>query len=299
MVSGATGLVGTALVESLRAKNHDVVRLVRKRQETDEPQIVWDPAGRSIDLESLEGFDAVVHLSGENVGAGRWTEAKKQRIRDSRIHSTTFLCETIAGLNRPPSVLLCASAIGYYGDRGEEVLTEESPPGEGFLAEVCREWEAATGPAKQHGIRVVNLRLGVVLAANGGALAKMLTPFKLGLGGVVGGGRQYMSWVTLEDVTAAIFHLLNDSALSGPVNLTSPNAVTNRAFAKALAKALHRPALFPMPAFAARLAFGEMADALLLASTNAKPKRLLDTGFTFKYGDVDGALAHLLIPAAE
>jgi uncharacterized protein (TIGR01777 family) len=238
--------------------------------------------------------DAVVHLAGENIAAGRWTERQKARIRDSRVKGTRLLCDLLARYSPPPKALVCASAVGYYGDRGDEILKEESAPGSDFLFDVCREWEAATQTAVERGIRVVNLRIGVVLSPLGGALAKMLTPFKLGAGGVIGSGRQYMSWIALDDVVRAFHFALTNQSLLGPVNAVAPNPVTNRDFTRTLGRVLSRPTVFPMPAFAARLAFGEMADALLLASTRVEPARLLAGSFIFRYPDLEGALRHLL-----
>jgi uncharacterized protein (TIGR01777 family) len=238
--------------------------------------------------------DAVVHLAGENIASARWTERQKARIRDSRVKATGLLCNLLARYSPPPKALVCASAIGYYGDRGDEILKEESAPGSGFLSDVCREWEAATQPAVERGIRVVNLRIGMVLSALGGGLAKMLTPFKLGAGGVMGSGRQYMSWIAVDDLVDAIHFALTHESLRGPANAVAPSPVTNREFTRTLGRVLSRPTPFPMPAFAARLAFGEMADALLLASTRVQPARLLASGFTFRYPDLEGALRHLL-----
>jgi uncharacterized protein (TIGR01777 family) len=257
-------------------------------------EVPWDPAARSIATPGLEGLDAVVHLAGESIASGRWTAEKKARIRNSRVQGTQVLCEAFGQLARPPQVLVSASAIGYYGDRGTTVLREESRPGSDFLAEVCRAWEAATAPAVQRGIRVVLLRFGVVLSANGGALAKMLLPFKLGLGGVIGSGQQYMSWIALDDVIGAIQHALSTESLHGPANAVAPHPVTNREFTKTLGRVLRRPTLVPLPAFAARLAFGEMADALLLASQRVEPGRLLQSGYVFRYPELENALRHLL-----
>jgi hypothetical protein len=235
-----------------------------------------------------------VHLAGENIAAGRWTVEKKARIRDSRVKGTKTLCEALAQLSQPPKVLVSASAIGYYGDRGAELLWENSALGTGFLAEVCQAWEEATRPAMEKGIRVVLLRIGVVLSPAGGALAKMLLPFKLGLGGIIGSGKQYMSWIALDDVVGTIDHVLITDTLQGPVNAVAPHPVTNSEFTKTLRRVLRRPTLFPMPAFAARLAFGEMADELLLASTRVEPKRLIATEYRFRYPELEDALRHLL-----
>jgi hypothetical protein len=247
----------------------------------------------SIDTSGLQGVEAVVHLAGENI-AERWTAAKKANIRDSRANGTRVLCEALTGLTPLPKVLVSASAIGYYGDRGAEVLTEDSASGSGFLAEVCRAWEVATEPAHQRGIRVVRLRFGVVLSAAGGALAKMLPPFRLGLGGTLGSGRQYMSWIALDDAVGAIHHAVVTEPLQGPTNAVAPQPVTNQAFTKALGSVLRRPTLLPLPAFAARLIFGEMADELLLASTRVQPAKLQASGYSFRYPELEGALRHVL-----
>jgi uncharacterized protein (TIGR01777 family) len=256
--------------------------------------VYWHPEDGSIATPGLEGMDAVVHLAGENIAAGRWSSEKKARIRDSRVQGTRVLCDALAQLVNPPKVLVSASAIGYYGDRGAEVLREESRPGRDFLADVCRAWEAATAPAAQRGIRVVNLRFGIVLSAAGGALAKMLFPFKMGMGGIVGSGQQYMSWIALDDLVGAIHHALITDTLQGPVNAVAPNPVTNSEFTRTLGRVLRRPTLVPLPAFAARAAFGEMADALLLASIRVEPARLQDTHYAFRYPELEGALRHVL-----
>ena len=292
LVSGSTGLVGSALVPFLLTGGHQVARLVRS-QPTAGGEVPWDPAAGRLEATNLEGLDAVVHLAGERI-TGRWTAAKKARIRSSRVQGTRLLAETLARLARPPKTLVCASAIGYYGHRGDELLREESPPGAGFLAEVCREWEAAARPAAEKGIRVVQLRIGVVLSAAGGALALMLTPFKLGLGGRVGSGQQYMSWIAIDDLAGIIQHALANESLRGPVNAVAPRAITNREFTKTLGRVLGRPTIFPMPAFAARLAFGQMADELLLASARVEPTRLIASGYKFRTPELEAALRHLL-----
>jgi uncharacterized protein len=294
LVTGASGFIGSALVPTLTAGGHAVTRLVRSTPRPGQAEIPWNPAARSIGTPALEGLDAVVHLAGDNVASGRWTAAKKASIRNSRVQGTSVLCEALAQLVKPPKALLCASAIGYYGDRGETTLREESPPGTDFLAEVCQAWEAATAPAVQRGIRVVRLRFGIVLSPAGGPLAKMLTPFRLGLGGVVGTGKQYMSWITLDDALGAIHHALNTEALQGPVNVVAPQAATNQEFTTTLGKVLRRPTRLPLPAFVARLIFGEMADALLLSSTRVAPVRLVASGYTFRYPALEEALQHLL-----
>ncbi len=292
LVTGATGLVGSALIPLLAADGHEVARLVRSAPGTGD--IRWDPDAGVLDTAALEGFDGVVHLAGENIASGRWNAAKKRRIKESRVRGTRLLAETLAGLERPPGVLVSASAVGFYGDRGDEELTEESPAGSGFLSEVCREWEAATEAAAGKDIRVVHARLGVVLSQDGGALAKMLTPFKLGAGGIVGNGRQYMSWITLDDTAAALAHLLATETVSGPVNLVASAPVTNREFTKTLGRVLRRPTVFPLPGFVARAVFGEMADELLLASTRVKPVNLLGSGYVFRHGSLEEGLRHVL-----
>lgn len=294
LVTGSTGLIGSALVPFLTTGGHEVVRMVRSRSTTAEDLPSWDPETRQIDATHLEGLDAVVHLAAEGIAAHRWTADQKARIRDSRVQGTRLLCEALAGLRRPPRVLIAASAIGYYGGRGDVLLDEKSSVGTGFLAEVCRDWEAATERATAAGIRVVNLRLGLVLSPAGGVLAKMLTPFRLGLGGRIGDGRQFMSWIASDDAIGAIDHAIRTEDLRGSVNAVAPHAVTNRAFTQALGRVLGRPTPFPLPTFAARLAFGEMADELLLAGARVNPRKLLDTGYRFLFDDLEAALRHLL-----
>lgn len=292
LVTGSHGFVGSALLPALMAEGHRVARLVHgPLRGTDE--IGWNPSANRIDGAALEGFDAVVHLAGENI-AGRWTAAKKGRIRESRVAGTRLLCETIAKLQRPPRVLAAASAIGFYGDRDDEVLTEESAAGNGFLPEVTRDWEAAAQPSRARDIRVVHLRFGMILGACGGPLAKMLPPFRFGLGGRIGSGRQWCSWVSIGDVVGAIQFALANELLSGPVNVVSANPVTNDEFTRVLGRVLRRPTIFPLPAAVARLALGEMADEVLLASTRVNPARLLGAGFEFKQPELEMALRHLL-----
>jgi len=291
LISGASGLIGSALARRLAASN-EVVRLVRHRTAGD-AEIAWNPDAGTIDAGALEGLDAVVHLAGENVGAGRWTAAKKARIRASRVEGTSLLARTLAGLTRPPRAMVSASAIGFYGDRGGEELDETSGAGRGFLAEVCRAWEAAAAPASEAGIRVVLARFGVVLARQGGALARMLPLFRLGLGGRLGSGRQFMSWIALEDAVGALAFVLENESLEGPVNVTSPQPVTNRQFTASLARVLRRPALLHAPAFALRAALGEMAEEMLLASARVFPRRLLASGYRFAQPDLETALREL------
>ena len=294
LVTGSTGLVGSALVPVLTVQQHRVTRLVRSKPADDSDAICWDPQSETLDAAALEGVDAVVHLAGENIAAARWSKAQKERIRDSRVKGTRLLSETLARLERRPKVLVSASAIGYYGNRGDEILDEQSEAGTGFLANVCRQWEASTEAAAEKGIRVVLLRFGMILSPQGGALAKMLTPFRLGLGGRVGSGQQYYSWITLDDAVGVIHHALVTEDLKGPVGASAPHPVTNREFTKTLGRVLRRPTVFPMPAPVARLAFGEMADALLMASARVQPTRLSASGYTFRYPELEGALRHLL-----
>ena len=293
VVTGASGLVGSRLVPSLEAKGHEVLRLVRNAP-AGPREVRWDPSKGTVDAAALEGVDAAVHLAGENLAEGRWTEEKKRRIRESRVKGTKLISETLAGLARKPEVLVSASAVGFYGDRGAEVLTEESAPGDDFLADVCREWERATAAAEGAGIRVVHTRFGVILSGEGGALKKMLFPFRMGVGGKLGSGRQYVSWVAIDDAVGAIEYALENKRLRGPVNVVAPQPVTNYEFTKALGGALSRPTIFPVPVFALRLLFGEMADATLLASQRADPSRLKESGFVFKHPDITGALRHVL-----
>jgi uncharacterized protein len=293
-VTGAAGLVGSALVSSLGAGGHRAIPLVRRAPRRGEDAVRWDPSSGAIAPAGPAVADAIVHLAGESIMGVRWTAAKKRRIRESRTTATRLLVQTLTRLSKPPAVFVCASAIGYYGSRGDEMLTEESRPGTGFLAEVAREWEAATATAIAQGIRVVNLRLGIVLSDRGGALAKMLTPFRLGMGGVIGDGAQWMSWIALDDVIGAIRHALATDALRGPVNVVAPAPVTNAEFTRILGRVLERPTLVPLPAFAARLALGEMADELLLTSQRVVPARLETSGYRFRYPTLDAALRGVL-----
>jgi len=294
LISGASGLIGAALVSVLESSGDEVFRLVR-RALRNERELQWDPE-RAVPPELVSGFNAVIHLSGESV-AGRWTTAKKQRIRDSRVVSTANLANAIARAEKPPQTFICASAVGYYGNRGDEVLTEESPFGSGFLADVSREWEAATQPAANAGGRVVNTRIGIVLSRDGGALKQMLLPFRLGLGGKIGSGRQWWSWIHIDDLVAAVVFILQNVEMHGPVNMVAPNPVTNAEFTQTLARALHRPAILPVPAFAARIAFGEFADEGLLSSAKVMPEKLVEA--MFKYSQLEEALANLLAPTPD
>lgn len=294
LISGAGGLLGSALAPFLSAGGHTVWRLVRTTSDAAANTIQWDPAADRLDAYPLEGLDAIVHLAGENIAAGRWTDEKKQRILSSRVNSTRLLCETAARLDRKPKVMLVASAIGFYGDRGDAWLNEQSESGGGFLAKVCRVWEEATEAAVDAGIRVVNLRFGAILSPRGGALAKMLPPFKLGGGGVLGSGRQIMSWIAIDDAVGATHHAMHTTRLEGPVNVVSPEPVSNCEFTRTLGSVLRRPTIMPLPAPAARMMFGQMADELLLASAQVEPWKLRATDYPFRFPDLRGALRHLL-----
>jgi uncharacterized protein len=294
LVSGASGLIGSALVPALAGQGHEVGRLVRDRARASGTDVYWDPPAGIVDPRALEPFDAVVNLAGENIAAGRWTARQKARILDSRVKSTSTLSAALAQLPARARTLINASAIGFYGSRPHELLDESSTSGGGFLSDVSRAWERANEPAAQAGLRVVLTRFGVVLSGLGGALAKMLLPFRLGLGGKIGSGAQYMSWVALDDAAGAIVHCLNTPSLQGPVNVVAPNPVTNLEFTKTLGRVLRRPTVFPMPAPLARIALGQMADELLLASQRVEPKRLKASGFAFRYPRLAEALGHVL-----
>ena len=296
LISGASGLIGSSLVRTLTAKSIHTIKLKRKPVEPGESAFFWNPipGWQAENLHRLEGLDAAIHLSGANVSAQRWTQAYKKLILGSRLETTDALCRQLLKLERPPAVLVSASAIGFYGDRGDDVMTENSAPGTGFLAETCKAWEAATLPAERAGIRVVHLRFGVVFAPEGGALKKLLPLFNLGLGGRLGSGRQWMSWITLRDAVSAVMKAVDDSSLSGPLNLTGPNPATNGELTSTLGKVLRRPTIAAVPAFALRLAAGEMADEALLASCRAVPGKLLSAGFQFEDADLEPALRHLL-----
>jgi uncharacterized protein (TIGR01777 family) len=291
-ITGTTGLIGTALVARLRAGGHRVVRLVRRDPGPDD--VLWDPSDNQLDAARLAGVDAVIHLAGAGIGDKRWTDQYRRTIRESRVASTELISRTIAVLDPLPKVLLSGSAVGFYGDRGDEVLDERSPAGSGFLPEVCRAWEAATAAAEATGVRVAHLRTGVVLAAHGGALRKQLPLFKLGLGGRFGSGHQWLSWITLDDEVSAIEHLLT-ADVEGPVNLTSPNPVTNAEFGATLGRVLHRPAFVPVPKFGPRLVLGgELADALLFDGQRVQPTVLTESGYGFRHPELEGALRAVL-----
>jgi uncharacterized protein (TIGR01777 family) len=291
LVSGATGMIGVSLTRALESAGHKVTRLTRSPKS--DKDIGWDPDARRIDGD-LSGTEAVVHLAGESIAEGRWNEGKKSRILDSRVKGTKLLAESVARLAEPPRVMVSASATGYYGDRGNELLTEESEPGTSFLARVCQEWEAAADPAREAGVRVVHPRLGIVLSTEGGALSQTLPIFKLGGGGKIGSGDQYWSWISLDDVTGAILHAINTETINGPMNVTAPEIPTNSEYTKTLGKVLGRPTFVPLPAPAARIALGEVADALLLASTRVEPAKLKETSYEYKAPNLEGAFRHLL-----
>ncbi|MBU0481781.1 MAG: TIGR01777 family oxidoreductase [Proteobacteria bacterium] len=285
LISGASGLLGRALTRSLESAGHSVIKLSRKGDDTLPP--CWDPANDFIDLGS-KPFEVVIHLAGENISNGRWSTERKKKIMESRIKGTALLANALARSTVKPKVMITASAVGYYGNRGDAIMNESAASGGGFLAEVCREWEKAAESASNSGIRVVNTRFGMILSVHGGALEKMLTPFRMGLGGNIGSGRQYISWVSIDDVIGAMKFIIENDSISGPVNTVAPTPLTNREFTKILAGALHRPAFMTLPAFMARLIFGEMADELLLSSTRAVPRKLQEAGYRFQDPDLQG-----------
>ncbi|HET7893463.1 MAG TPA: TIGR01777 family oxidoreductase [Candidatus Sulfotelmatobacter sp.] len=291
LVTGVSGPIGTALLPSLKSRGYEVTRLVRGTA-TGADQIPWNPS-EPIAPEKVSGFDAVIHLAGESI-VGRWTKTKKIKIRESRVAGTTALAEALAQATTKPQVFVCSSAIGYYGDRGSEVLYETSNPGVGFLPDVCREWEAATQAAAKAGIRTVQMRTGVVLSPQGGALGKMLPPFKMGVGGKIGDGRQWMSWIDVQDMVGAIHHILKSDLLQGPVNLVAPRPVTNEEFTKTLGSVLSRPAILPVPAFAVKLAFGEMGETVLLGSQRVEPTQLVMSGYPFRFSTLRASLENIL-----
>jgi len=295
LVSGVSGPIGAALLPSLKANGAVVVRLTRGKSPSspvDDATIAWDPE-KPIAPDMVSEFDAVIHLAGESI-IGRWTDAKKKAIRDSRVVGTTNLARALASAKEKPRVFICSSAIGYYGDRGEEILREESAPGRGFLPDVCKEWEAATRVASEAGIRTAQIRTGIVLSPKGGALGSMLTPFKLGLGGRVGDGRQWMSWIDVQDMVGAIHHILKNDLLQGPVNMVAPKPVTNAEFTKTLASVLSRPAIFPVPRFAVKLAFGEMGETVLLGSQRVEPTQLVTSGYPFRFRELRASLENVI-----
>jgi len=294
LVSGVSGPIGSALLPTLRASGAQITRLSRNTapdSAPDEHRIPWDPV-QPISPQAVSGFDAVIHLAGETI-VGRWTDSKKQKIRESRILGTRNLAEALAKAKEKPHVFICSSAIGYYGNRGDELLNEQSSPGSGFLPQVCGEWEAATHPAAKAGIRTVQMRTGVVLARKGGALGKMLLPFKMGAGGRIGDGRQWMSWIAIQDMIGAIHHTLKRDLVQGPVNFVAPKPVTNAEFTQTLAAVLSRPAVLPVPAFAVKLAFGEMGETVLLGGQRVEPMQLVGSGYPFRYPTLKACLESL------
>lgn len=293
LVTGSRGLVGSALVRHLTGMGHFVVRLVRSQPDRDRGDLAWDPISGRIDRGKMEDLDAVVHLAGEPI-LGLWTRSKRERLYSSRVTATEFLCEALSGLQRRPRLLISASAVGYYGSRGDTWLTENSTPGSGFLAELCQDWERATELAARAGLRVALLRTGIVLSPDGGALKQMMPVFKTGLGGPIGMGRHYMSWISMDDAVGAIVHILHTESLRGPINLVAPQPVTNREFSHTLGRVLGRPAFLPVPAPLLRLLPGGMARETLLASQRAAPDRLTQSGYTFQHPELEHALRHLL-----
>lgn len=296
LISGSSGLVGSALCQRLEAEpDCEIVRLVRKQSpDTQQTSVVWNPAEGQLEPQAFDGVDTVVHLGGVNIAGKRWSPEVKQKIFNSRFQSTSLLASQLASLEQKPSVFLCASAVGFYGDRGEERLDESSPRGEGFLADVCQAWEQATLPAQDAGIRVVNMRFGMILDRKGGALGQMLTPFKMGVGGRLGSGKQYWSWIALPDVINALQFCLNHSELAGPVNFVAPDEVTNLEFTKTLGKVLSRPTCLPVPAWGVKTAFGEMGQELMLTSARVIPKKLTEAGFQFQYPQLEDAFRSVL-----
>jgi uncharacterized protein len=296
VIAGASGLVGGALVPALRGSGHDVRRLVRGKRAEAADEIAWDPGNGKVDTAVLAGVDAFINLAGVSIGDGRWTAKRRQEILRSRVDATRTLVEAMRTMPRKPAVLLNASAVGVYGDRGEDVLTEASAIGRGFLAEVCRAWEAEASGAASLGVRTGVLRFGMIVARQGGALAKMLPLFRLGLGGRMGSGRQWMSWVSIDDVVSVVEHALRDERCAGPLNIVAPGAVRNVEFAHVLGRVLHRPAVLPVPAWALRIAMGkEMANEALLGSLRARPARLVEAGYVFRHATLEAALRAVLL----
>ncbi|MDM8516055.1 TIGR01777 family oxidoreductase [Desulfobacterales bacterium HSG16] len=293
MISGASGLVGSALIPFFTTGGHKVSRLVRRPAENTN-EIRWDPWAGKLNPSDMEGVDTVINLSGANIGEGRWTDKRKREIIDSRVKTTELLSKTIAGLKQPPKVMICASATGYYGDCGCEIATEDSQSGECFISDVCRQWEDAAAPAIDRGIRVVFLRIGITLSPLGGALYKMVPPFKLGLGGKFGSGEQYMSWITIDDLICSMYHVINDESLDGPVNLVSSNPVTNLEFTKTLGKVLSRPTPFALPETLLKTIFGQMGEEILVSGARVMPDKLMESGYNFRHPDLESGLRHLL-----
>ncbi|MCH7818173.1 MAG: TIGR01777 family protein [Candidatus Marinimicrobia bacterium] len=293
LISGASGLLGSACSEYFSNKGHAVFKLVRREPNSDN-EIFWNPMKGELDLMKIEGFGSIINFSGKNIGLGRWTEKSKKVIYDSRIQSTTLLSESISKLNNPPESFMSSSAVGYYGETGRALVNEGVEPGKGFLSDLCVKWEKATMPAVKAGVKVIQLRSGVVFSAKGGALAKMLTPFRIGIGGRLGDGSQYLSWIMIEDYVRAVYHLMTFENIQSPVNIVSPEPVTNREFTKILAKVLNRPAIIPIPAFVLKTLLGQVAEEILLSSTRAIPQLLMGSGFEFKYPELEDALKRCL-----
>lgn len=293
LIAGSSGLLGTAISSVLAATGCRTFKLKRTQTAESPTDILWDPSAGILNPMDIEGFDVIINLAGENI-LGRWTSEKKKRLLDSRISSTTLLVNTISKLNFPPELFISASAIGYYGDRGDEWLVESSPAGEGFLPDVCKQWEDAAQNIKDTNVRCVIARIGMVLSSDGGALKNMLLPFKFGLGGKIGSGNQYMSWIAIDDLVGAFFHLIQHKGCQGIFNLTSAEPVTNKEFTQILGTVLHRPTVLPLPAFVVRLLFGELGQALFLSSTRVKPQRLLESGYQFIYPNLKEALENLI-----
>lgn len=287
LITGSTGLVGSELSSLLNRNKHQIIRLVRSKNQENKSSVYWDYEKKNINIDRIQGADCVIHLAGENISARRWTKKHKQNILNSRILSTHFLIDSLLKLEKKPESFICASAIGYYGDRGDVILTEQSEKGLGFLPEVCNEWEKSTNEAKEAGMRVVNLRFGVINSVKGGALKKMLLPFKLGIGGKIGSGEQYISWISLEDAVRVMEFCINTNEINGPVNVVAPNPVTNKKLTQLIGEYLNRPTIFPLPAFAAKLVLGKMAEELLLASTRVAPTVLQKNGFEFIHPTLD------------
>ncbi len=294
LVSGASGVIGSALIPFLTTGGHRVIRLVRREPDPSSDERYWNPAAGKLDLKNTDRIDAVIHLSGENIGEGRWTPVKKKSIIDSRNKSTALLADTLSRLDTAPKVFVCASAIGFYGDRGSEEITEDDTCGGDFISGVCSAWEKSSAPARHGGIRTVFLRIGVVLSPRGGALRRLLLPFKLGLGAKIGSGQQYMSWIGIDDVIGSIYHTIHNEQLYGPVNVTAPNPVTNSEFTKTLGRVLRRPSFFKIPEGVIKLKFGEMGKEILLSSTRVRPDKLLKSGYEFRHPKLKGVLEHLL-----
>jgi hypothetical protein len=294
VITGASGLLGSAMIPFFTTGGHIVKTLVRRSPAPEKGEAFWDPEQKKIDPSVFDGADAVIHLAGEHIGEGRWTDEKKRRIIESRTKGTSLIAETISRLASPPSVFICASAIGFYGSRGDRILTEADKPGDDFISKVCCEWEKSARSAVSARIRVVFMRIGIALSPAGGALARLLTPFRAGLGGKIASGSQYMSWIGIDDVIGAFFHVLAEKEISGAVNVVSPNPVTNLDLTKTLGKVLSRPALFSVPAAAINLAYGEMGREVLLSSTRVIPEKLIETGYSFRNPDLEGALSHML-----